>query len=77
MLTSISLIFTQGQCNPSLSEAFKKTNLSINASSCEFLEFMLSHVDNPDIIMFDDSEKTFTDEENIVFETSLHLINVF
>jgi len=51
MLTSISLIFTQGQCNPSLSEAFKKTNLSINASSCEFLEFMLSHVDNPDIIM--------------------------
>jgi hypothetical protein len=37
MLTSISLIFTQGQCNPSLSEAFKKTNLSINASSCEFL----------------------------------------
>ena len=51
MLTSISLIFTQGQCNPSLSEAFKKTNLSINASSCEFLEFILSHVDNPDIIM--------------------------
>ena len=51
MLTSISLIFTQGQCSPNLSEQFKKENFSINASSCEFLEFLLSHVNNPDIIM--------------------------
>ena len=51
MLTSISLVFTQGQCNPDLSSAFKKINLSINASSCEFLEFILSHVNNPHIIM--------------------------
>ena len=51
ILTSISLVFTQGQCNPDLSSAFKKINLSINASSCEFLEFILSHVNNPHIIM--------------------------
>ena len=51
MLISISLIFTQGQCNQNLSSSFKKTNLSINATSCEFLEFLLSHVNNPDIIM--------------------------
>ena len=51
MLISISLIYTQGQCNPNLSSSFKKINLSINATSCEFLEFLLSHVNNPDIIM--------------------------
>ena len=51
LLISISLIFTQSQCNPSLSSDFKKTNLSINATSCEFLEFLLSHANNPDIIM--------------------------
>ena len=51
MLTSISLIFTQGQCISELSSSFKKINLSINASSCEFLEFFLSHIDNPNIIM--------------------------
>ena len=51
ILTSISLIFTQGQCNKNLSESFKKINLSINATSCEFLEFLLSHVNNPDIII--------------------------
>ena len=51
MLISISLIFIQAQCDPKLSSEFKKINLSINASSCEFLEFLLSHVNNPDIIL--------------------------
>ena len=51
MLISISLIFTQGQCNSKINSDFQKKNLSINASSCEFLEFLLTHVNNPDIIM--------------------------
>ena len=51
MLTSISLVFTQGQSNPELSENFKNTNFSINATSCEFLGFILSHINKPDIIM--------------------------
>ena len=51
MLISISLVYTQGQCKQDLSSSFKKINLSINATSCEFLEFLLSHVNDPDIIM--------------------------
>ena len=51
ILISISLKFTQGNSKKAFSEKFKMDNLSINATSCEFLEFLLSHVDNPNIIM--------------------------
>ena len=51
ILIAISLKFTQGRSKEDFSEAFKLAGLSINASSCEFLEFLLSHVNNPEIIM--------------------------
>ena len=51
ILIAISLKLTQGKSKEDLNEAFKLEILSINASSCEFLEFLLSHVNNPEIIM--------------------------
>ena len=51
ILISISLKFTQGKSKDDLSESFKKENSSINSSSCEFLEFLLSHINNPETIM--------------------------
>ena len=51
ILISASLKFIQGKSKENLSDKFKLENSSINASSCEFLEFLLSHVNNPEIIM--------------------------
>ena len=51
ILISASLKFTQGKSKENLSDKFKLENSSINASSCEFLEFLLSHINNPEIIM--------------------------
>ena len=51
ILISISLKFTQGKSKDELNESFKKENSSINSTSCEFLEFLLSHINNPETIM--------------------------
>ena len=51
ILIAISLKFTQGKSQKNFSESFIKENYAINASSCEFLEFLLSHLNNPEIIM--------------------------
>ena len=51
ILISVSLTFTQGKSKENFSETFKKENYSLNASSCEFLEFLLSHVSSPELIM--------------------------
>ena len=51
ILIAISLKFTQGQCTEKLSKNFQKNNYSINATSCEFLEFLLSHVNETEILM--------------------------
>ena len=51
ILIAISLKFTQGKSKENLNESFKAENFSINATSCEFLEFLLSHVSDKEIIM--------------------------
>ena len=51
ILIAISLKFTQGKSQKNFSESFIKENYAINASSCEFLEFLLSHLNNPELIM--------------------------
>ena len=51
ILIAISLKFTQGKSKEELSETFKSENAYINASSCEFLEFLLSHINSEEIIM--------------------------
>ena len=51
ILISISLKFSQTISRQNFSESFKKENLSINATSCEFLGFLLSQIKNPNIIM--------------------------
>ena len=51
ILIAISLKFTQGKSKEDLSETFKAENSSINATSCEFLEFLLSHVSDKELIM--------------------------
>ena len=51
LLIGITLRFTQGKCIESLSEDFKSENYSVNASSCEFLEFLLNHIKDKDLLM--------------------------
>ena len=41
LLIGVTLRFSQGKCIDSLSKEFKRENYSVNASSCEFLEFLL------------------------------------
>jgi len=51
ILVAVSLKFTQGKYQENFSDSFKNEILSLNASSCEFLEFLLFHINNPEIIM--------------------------
>ena len=51
ILVAVSLKFTQGKYQENFSDSFKKEIYSLNASSCEFLEFLLFHIDSPEIIM--------------------------
>ena len=51
LLIGITLRFTQAKCVESLSNEFKRENYSVNASSCEFLEFLLNRVENKDLLM--------------------------
>ena len=51
LLIGITLRFTQGKCLYSLSTEFKRENYSVNASSCEFLEFLLNHIKDKNILL--------------------------
>ena len=51
LLIKITLYYTQAKCSESLSNEFKKENYSVNASSGEFLEFLLSRIHNKDLLM--------------------------
>ena len=51
LLVGISLRFTQLKCVDSLSREFKAENYSVNASSCEFLEFLLNKIKDKDLLM--------------------------
>ena len=51
LLIGISLRFTQGECEDSLSKEFKRENYSVKASSCEFLEFLLNHIEKKELLL--------------------------
>ena len=51
LLIGVTLRFTQGKCIESLCEDFKNENYSVNASSCEFLEFLLNYIKDKDLLL--------------------------
>ena len=51
LLIGITLRFTQGKCQDSLSREFKIENYSVNASSCEFLEFLLNYIQDKNLLL--------------------------
>ena len=51
LLIAITIRFTRAKCVESLSSEFKRENYSVNASSCEFLEFLLNKIENKDLLM--------------------------
>ena len=51
LLIGVTLRFSQGKCIDSLSKEFKRENYSVNASSCEFLEFLLNYITDKNLLM--------------------------
>ena len=51
LLVSISLRFIQGKFIESVSVSFYRENFSVNAASCEFLEFLLSFIEPKSKVM--------------------------
>jgi len=51
LLIGVTLRFSQGKCIDSLSKEFKRENYSVNASSCEFLEFLLNYIADKNLLM--------------------------
>ena len=51
LLIGITLRFAQGRCVDSLSREFKIENYSVKASSCEFLEFLLNHIKDKNLLL--------------------------
>ena len=51
LLISISLSFIRLKCAENLDENFKIENHSVNAASCEFLELLLSHTNNKELLL--------------------------
>ena len=51
LLVSISLRFIQGKFIESVSQTFYRENFSVNAASCEFLEFLLSFIEPKSKVM--------------------------
>ena len=51
LLIGITLRFTQAKCIESLNVEFKRENYSVNASSGEFLEFLLNRIEKKDSLM--------------------------
>jgi hypothetical protein len=51
MMVTISLRFIQGKFIESVSQSFYRENFSVNAASCEFLEFLLSFIEPKSKVM--------------------------
>ena len=51
LLILLCLRFTQGQALDSISAKFQQGNSQVNASSCEFLELLLQHIEDPLVSM--------------------------
>ena len=51
LMVSISLRFIQGKFIESVSQSFYRENFSVNAASCEFLEFLLSFIEPKSKVM--------------------------
>jgi hypothetical protein len=51
LMVSISLRFIQGKFIESVSKSFYRENFSVNAASCEFLEFLLSFIEPKSKVM--------------------------
>jgi hypothetical protein len=51
LMVSISLRFIQGKFVESISKSFYRENFSVNAASCEFLEFLLSFIEPKSKVM--------------------------
>lgn len=51
LLVLICLKYIQGQALESLSTKFFLENAAVNASSCEFLEYLISHFEDPQLSM--------------------------
>jgi hypothetical protein len=47
LLTIICLRYIQGQALESLSLKFQIENAAVNASACEFLELLITHLEDP------------------------------
>ena len=51
LLISITLSFTRCKSSLDLNKKFENENYSVNAASCEFLEFLLSHINNNNLLI--------------------------
>ena len=51
LLISITLSFIRCKSSNKLNPKFENENYSVNAASCEFLEFLLSHINNNELLI--------------------------
>ena len=51
LLISITLSFVRCKSSKNLNQNFENENYSVNAASCEFLEFLLSHINNNELLI--------------------------
>ena len=59
LLISITLSFVRCKSSNNLNQKFDNENYSVNAASCEFLEFLLSHINNNELLIKYASEINF------------------
>ena len=59
LLISITLSFVRCKSSSNLNKKFDNENYSVNAASCEFLEFLLSHINNNELLIKYASEINF------------------
>ena len=65
-LISVALHYTKAKAKDTLDEKFKKEIFSVNAASCEFLEFLLNKIDDKQFLI---------DNNKIINDTILNLLN--
>ena len=51
LLISITLSFVRCKSSKKINQNFENENYSVNAASCEFLEFLLSHINNNELLI--------------------------
>jgi hypothetical protein len=51
LLISIALRFTQARCKEDVNNEFKEESYSVNAASCEFLEFLVNIISDGDLLI--------------------------